>query len=359
MSSANLSRSERVAARRRELLSIVIQEYVRTAQPVSSKSIAARYTLGVSSATIRNDLAALEDEGLLTHPHTSAGRVPTDVGYRHFVQQLLNDSAGVESVLPRSEQLAIREQFAEVHHEIERSLRLSVAVLARTSRGAALATTPRAAHSRFKHVELVAIHGTKVLLVLVLQEGRVKQQVLDLDAQIEQQELSHISNELNDRLAAADWQRIMRQQAALSPFAQQIATLIGETMKRLDSQADDVIYRDGLMQVLESPEFFDASNARQIVQIFEQRSLLESVLRRSDERDVQVLIAGDGRFEELGDVSLVVAEYGVVDHATGVLGVVGPLRMPYGRTIGAVRFVASLMSQLVRETYGLPEQSER
>jgi heat-inducible transcriptional repressor len=173
---AILAKPERLTGRQAALLRIVVQEYVQSAQPVGSQTIAQHYDLGVSAATIRNDLAALERAGLLTHPHTSAGRVPTDAGYRYFVQHLMADAE-----LPSAERRAIRVQFSRARQELDQWLRLSTSVLARTTQAAALATAPRTTMSRYKHLEMVATHGIKVLLILVLQEGVVKQQLLDLD----------------------------------------------------------------------------------------------------------------------------------------------------------------------------------
>lgn len=359
-----------VIDRRHRVLAIVVQEYVQAATPVSSKTIVGRYNLGVSAATIRNDLAALEAEGLLMHPHTSAGRVPTDAGYRFFVHNLLADAN-----LPRAEQLTIRDEFEQAPQEIEQWLRLSAAVLARTSQAAALATTPRATRSAFKHMELVAIHDTKVLLVLVLQEGTVRQQMLDLDEPMAQDELSRTSNEINDKLLRLASDEIEQRLTTLSPFAQQVALLIVETMQRLDNLGDGQIYRDGLAQILSAPEFLagkrGGESARKIVSVLEERSLLEEIINRyverineaernadSASRSVHVLIAGDGQFDELADVSLIISRYGVIDQAAGVLGVVGPLRMPYGRSIGAVRFVATLMSELIEDVYGFEQPPE-
>jgi heat-inducible transcriptional repressor len=198
--------------RQRQVLSLVIQEYVETAQPVGSTAIANHHDLAVSPATIRNDLAALERMGLLTHPHTSAGRVPTDLGFRFFVRHLL-----AEPVLTLGEQDAIRRQFGMVRQEMDQWLRMSTTLLARASQGAAVATAPRSVRCRFKHMELVHIHSTKVLLVLVLQEGTVKQQLLDLAKEVEQHELSRVSNELNDRLVGCDSTGVLQGMGPLLP----------------------------------------------------------------------------------------------------------------------------------------------
>jgi heat-inducible transcriptional repressor len=340
--------SSELSTRQRRLLHIVIQEYVHTAQPVGSQTVAQNYDLGVGAATIRNDLAALERAGLLTHPHTSAGRVPTDAGYRYFVQYLLGDAE-----LSSEERQLIRAQFRNARQELDQWLRLSASVLAQASQNAALATAPRAARSRFKHIELVGIHDTKVLLVLVLQEGAVKQQLLDLDETMEQGELSKTSNELNDCLAGCDAAAIEAKVHLLTPFARQVALLVTDAMARVDTQFSSQIFRDGLAQVLEAPEFAGGENVRRIVQVFEQRSVLEQVLGElTFGDDLQVVIAGDGRYSELQDISLVIGRYGAGNRATGLLGVLGPIRMPYGRTIGAVRYVAALMSEVAEEIVG-------
>lgn len=338
-----------LSERRKQVLRIVIQEYVETAQPVGSRTIAENHEIGVSPATIRNDLAALEKAGLLTHPHTSAGRVPTDTGYRYFVHALLANAE-----LPTTEQRMIRHQFHQARQELDQWLRLSTAVLARASHSAALATMPQATQSRFKHIELVSTRDAVVLLVLVLQEGTVKQRLITLDEPVPQSELSAVSNELNEQLAGVEAKEIADKQAALtSPLAQEVATLVTEMMHQVDGHLGDRIYRDGLAQVLEAPEFSEGETVRKIVQVLEQRSLLEEILSELVEvSDVQVLIAGEGRYLELQDISLVLGRYGVEDRVTGVLGVIGPVRMPYGRTIGAVRYVATVMSDLMQQIYG-------
>jgi len=345
--------SSPILERRRRLLRLVIQEYVRTAQPVGSQSIAHLSQLGVSPATIRNDLAALEDEGLLSHPHTSAGRTPTEAGYRYFVHHLM-----MEAEPTAAERTRIRGEFNIARREMEKWLHVGTAALVRTSQSAALATAPRSARSRYKHMELVAIYGVKVLLVLVLHDGAVHQQVLDLDQPVEQSELSLTSNELNDRLASLDTASVRNLVHALSPFARQVAMLVVDIMQRIEGETAGQIYRDGLAEVLEAPEFSEGEDVRRIVQVLERRSLLEQILREmgsppgSGDDTVRVVIAGDGRVPELRQISLILSRYGVGERATGVLGVVGPMRMAYERSVGAVRFVAGLMSEIVEETYG-------
>lgn len=340
---------DEITERQKQILRIVIEEYVDLPQPVGSATIAHGSDLGVSPATIRNDLAALERMGLLTHPHTSAGRVPTEAGYRYFVRHLLP-----RSQLSLRERHQIRLQFGEARPEIDQWLQLSTSVLAQTTQAAALATAPRSLQSRYKHLELVAIHGIRVLLVLVLQDGTVKQQMLDVEQPMEQHELSRVSNELNERLSGMSVREVRSEQRALSPFAGQIADLVAGLMELTNRSGTSRVYRDGLGQMLREPEFTEGESIRGIVQVLEEQSLLQQLVDEFVELDgIHVVISGDGRYAELHDTSLVLSRYGVANHTSGLLGVIGPLRMSYGRTMGAVGYVATLMSELVSEIYGI------
>ncbi len=346
--------AEALTERQRKVLRVLIQQYVETAQPIGSSAIAKNPLLDVSPATIRNDLVALERAGLLTQPHTSAGRVPTEAGYRYFVRHL-----APHGELTLRERRDIRVQFGRTRPQIDQWLKLSTSVLAQTTQAAALATAPRSTRSYYKHMELVSIHDIRVLLVLVLQDGAVKQQMIDIQQPMEQDELSRISNELNQHLVNLDMTAIRRESVTLSPFAQQIAQLTIEMMDRSSRSSASRIYRDGLGQMLNEPEFADGENMRGIVHVFEEQSLLQQVVDEFADLDgIHVVISGDGRYDELHDTSLVLSRYGVANHIGGLLGVIGPLRMSYGRTMGAVGYVARIMSDLVSDIYGVSNHIE-
>ena len=178
--------------RQQQILRLVVQEYIQSATPVSSKSITA-YNLGVGSATIRNEMSRLEEMGYLMQPHTSAGRVPTEAGYRYFVEKLMNQ---VE--LPTEEQRMISHQFHQARLELDQWLRLSAAVLAHTSHNASLITAPKSELCHVKYIELISIRDNVVLLILVLQGGTLKQQILNLDYPIDQDTLSPLTRQLNE-----------------------------------------------------------------------------------------------------------------------------------------------------------------
>lgn len=340
-----------LTSRQQLILALVIREYISGAQPVGSKTIEG-YGLGVSSATIRNEMAALEDSGYLTHPHTSAGRIPTERGYRYFVEHLMR-----ESQLPLDEQRTIRHQFHQVGANLEQWMQLAASVLARTARSASVVTSLRTEQCRLKYVQLISIHETMVLLIVVLEGGMVRQQMLGLDEAMSQDTLTQIANRLNDLCVGASVQRIRACRLQVGAFEQQVLDVVTQTMRRVDDQAGLLLYRDGLINILHQPEFTPPESARQVVRLLEDRTVLEGLLTEMLEvGGVQVIIGGEGRWTELKECSLVVSPYGVSGEAQGALGVMGPMRMPYSRAISAVRYMAGLMSDLFRELYGGVEE---
>jgi heat-inducible transcriptional repressor len=338
---------DELTPRQQLILALVIREYISAVQPVGSKKIQ-NYGLGVSSATIRHEMAALEDHGYLVQPHTSAGRVPTEKGYRYFVERLMR-----ESHLPMEEQRTIRHQFHQVGVDREQWMRLAASVLARTARSAAVVTSLKTDHCRLRHIELISIREAMVLLIVVLEGGIVRQQMLSLDEATSQDVLTQMANRLNDLCVGASLQRVHSCRARVGAFEQQILDVVAQVMKRVDDEAGLHLYRDGLVNILHQPEFAVPESARNVVQLLEDRTLLEGLLTEMLEvGGVQVIIGGEGRWNELKECSLVVSPYGVSGEATGALGVMGPMRMPYSRAISTVRYVAGLMSDLFRELYG-------
>lgn len=337
--------------RQQLILGLVIRDHVATAQPVGSKTIQG-YGLGVSSATIRNEMMVLEDLGFLTQPHTSAGRVPTEKGYRYFVERLMR-----ESQLPLKDQRTIQHQFHQVGVDLEQWMRLAASVLARTAQTASVVTSLRTDQCRLKHIQLILIHETMVLLIVVLEGGMVRQQMLNLDEPMQQDTLTQVANRLNDLCVTASVQRVQACSGRVGAFEQQILDVVAQVMKSVDDQAGLHLYRDGLLNILHQPEFTVPESARNVVHLLEDRTLLEDLLTEMLEvGGVQVIIGGEGRWTELKECSLVVSPYGVSGEARGALGVMGPMRMPYSRAISTVRYVAGLMSDLFRDLYGNAEE---
>ena len=340
---------DELTSRQEMILGLVVHEFVRTATPVGSRTLVEKYGLNVSPATVRNEMARLEELGYLTHPHTSAGRIPTDLGYRYFVERLLQ-----ETELPLAERRTIAHQFQQVRQDIEEWMPLAASVLARTTRSAALVTAPRAAQARYRHLQLISTQGRLVLLVLVLQGGLVKQQMLTLPEPLPQSVLSEAADRLNQLCVGLTAEEIEARIPTLPLFEADIARLIVEMMHRADASAADEVYHDGLSELLQAPEFTEGAQARSVLRVIEERSFLEAVLADAlgpTVGSVRVMIGGEGRFDELQACSLILSRYGVAGLATGALGVLGPTRMGYGRAISAVRFVAGLLSELVHDVF--------
>ncbi len=337
--------------RRKTILGIVVREYITTATPVSSAMIAKEHPLGVSPATIRNDMAALEEAGYLTHPHTSAGRMPTIAGYRYFVEHLMGPSH-----LRSRERRMIRQQFQAVDWEPETWGHLSATLLAQVAHSASLVTLPKAAQSRFKHMELVELRDDLVLLILVLADGTVKQIHLTLPEAQSQEALSALADQLNQKLAGRDRQAIAQLTFPQTPPIPEVMRHLLKMMEQVNRQQSGELIRAGLEHVLRQPEFSDTARATEVVQVFEKSERLAPLLANIawQQRGVHVIIAGEEHWESLSDFSLVVADYGA-SNTRGILGVLGPVRMPYERAVSAVSYISNVMSGLLRKLYGESE----
>jgi heat-inducible transcriptional repressor len=334
--------------RQKLILALVIRDYIETAQPVGSKRLVEAYELDFSSATVRNDMSALTEAGFLRQPHTSAGRVPTEEGYRYFVRQLMGHTD-----LPVHTKRTISHQFYQAGHDLDQWMRLAASILAHQSQAASLVTAPHPEEARLKHLELIATLGRQVLLVMVMTGGDVRQQMLVLAEPVPQERLSTAAATITRLCQGLGAQAISGLVPQLDGFEQDIAKLIADEMDRSRAVISGEVYRDGLTNVLAEPEFAEAGAARRALRVLEERSLLEDLLSRTvlttHVGGVQVLIGGEGTWEELRECSVVLGRYGVPGLATGTVGVIGPIRMSYGRTISTVRFVAGLLSDLVVE----------
>jgi len=335
--------------RQKTLLLLIIRDYIESAQPVGSKRLAEHYRINLSSATIRNEMAALTEMGYLRQPHTSAGRVPTEEGYRYFVSQMMN-----QAELPESVQATISHQFHQSQPDVDQWMTLAASILAHQSQGVSVVTAPHADKAKYKHVELISTQGRQVLMVLVMVGGEVNQQVLTLAESVSQERLSQSASRLNGLLAGLALDAIAALPARSDALDQDILTLILQAMRRTTDRASGEIYTDGLSNVLSEPEFAESDEARRALKLFEKHSTLQDLRVRTTTNSniggLQVLIGGEGEWEELRQCSIVLARYGVPGLATGTLGVLGPMRMSYAKTIPTVRFVAGLLSDLVNDT---------
>lgn len=332
--------------RQKLILALVIRDYIENAQPIGSKTLVDRYGLTISSATVRNEMATLTEAGLLRQPHTSAGREPTEEGYRYFVRQLM----GQTDLAPQTKRM-ITHQFYQAGHDVDHWMRLAASILAHQSQGASLVTAPHPEEARFKHIELISTLGRQVLMVLVLTGGEIRQQMLALAEPVSQEVLSAAAAKLNQTCLGLSAASIASLASQMEILEQDVLNLIVEEMELSTAVLGGEVYRDGLSNVLAEPEFAEVELARRALKVFEERTFLQDLLTRTilttNVGGVQVLIGGEGTWEELRECSIILGRYGVPGLATGTLGVLGPIRMSYGHTISTVRFVADLLSDLV------------
>ena len=329
--------------RKGRLLRAVVRDFIQTAEPVGSKTLAERYSLGVSTATIRNELAALEQAGYLTHPHTSAGRIPTDLGYRFYVDSL----SGVGK-LARAQEDAIVGYF-EGTADLEETLQRTSVLLARLTHYTAMVAPPALDRSRLRHVELVALGRRVVLMVLILDTGRVEKRLLETDEDVHDEDLEELRRQLNERLVG---QRLDRAELLLSAaedrvpperraLFQHLADAIGQVV---GDQASERVWVGGQAHIAGPGAFDGIETIRRVYEALEQQMLVLRLLQAALGREraaqrVTVLIGSENPVEGMEACSLVTSAY-LAGDAAGSIGVLGPTRMDYLRAMAAVQAVA-------------------
>jgi heat-inducible transcriptional repressor len=337
--------------RQQSVLRAVVEDYVRTALPVGSKTLLQRHALGVSPATVRSAMADLEALGLLSHPHTSAGRVPSDLGYRVYVESLMR-----EAQLDPTDQLMIRHQFSQVQLTSNEWLRLAASILAGSTRSASVVTPARSRRARFGHVQLVQLADGTRLCVLVLADGNVVQRRLDRGAMdrlahempIGQAELEAVASAFNARMAGQTAPGVRRWSSRQGLLEQLVGAAVASLLEEADGAIVEEVITDGLANVLEQPEFAQGSKLRGVLEVLQRSDFLEQLIPvLARRRGVHVIIGRENTIDAMHEVSLVFAPYGQPDQALGMLGVLGPTRMPYPRAIRTVDYLSSLMNELI------------
>jgi len=343
-----------LSLRTETILKSIVAQYIAKATPVPSQSIMNDYDLRVSAATIRNEMANLEQEGYITRPHPSAGSIPLDKGYRCYVESL------GDIRLPLAEQRLISHLFHQVEQELEEWLNLAATLIAQMVQNAAVVTMPKPEACRFKHLELVSLQDSLMLVVLVLSGAKVRQQLVTFDQIISQPQLTAIANKLSTAYSGLTGSQISAKGTGLSSTEQQITDCLVKVMEAEDSQEYEKQYLDGLHFMLNQPEFAHSQRMLTLMELVEQRSLLRSIVPpKLTSNRVQVIIGKENKSEAIHDYSVVISKYGLPEEAVGTIGVIGPTRMPYARTIATVEYLSSVMNGLMAKLYGrkIPTES--
>ena len=338
-----------VEDRRLAVLRAIVEDYVATEEPVGSKALVERHSLGVSPATVRNDMAALEDDGYIHQPHTSAGRVPTDKGYRLFVDKL--STVKPMSTAERRAIASLLDGAVDLDDVVQRSVRL----LSQLTRQVAIVQYPTLARSTVRHVEVVTLTHTRLLVIVILSTGRVEQRLVELTEPTTDEFVADLRIRLNQ---ATSGERIVDACAALAALpdavpptevdvTREVAAVLGEAMS--DHRSSERIAVGGAANLARFGDSFDTA-VRPLLEALEEHVVLLKLLGEATGGDsVTVRIGHEGPYSELAATSVVATGYGPLEQQFGSLGIVGPTRMDYPGSMAAVRAVARYVSRILDE----------
>lgn len=332
--------------RRLQVLRAIVEDYVHVQEPVGSKALVDRHDLGVSSATVRNDMAALEDEGYIAQPHTSAGRIPTDKGYRLFVDRLTTVKP-----LSGAERRAIS-AFLEGAVDLDDVVHRTVRLLAQLTRQVAMVQYPALGRSTVRHVELVMLTPSRLLLILITDAGRVEQRVIDLTQEVGDDLLGDLRARLN---AAVVGKRLTRVKAAIAGLSESfagpeepvVASVVSTFLEMVVARDVERLEVAGTANLTLFGQEFDVSIRSMLETLEEQVVLLKLLGEAAAPSRVTVRIGHENPYAELASTSVVATGYGPGDEPLATLGVLGPTRMDYPGTMGAVRAVARYVSEIL------------
>jgi heat-inducible transcriptional repressor len=329
--------------RKNKVLQAVIEDYVATAEPVGSRTIARRYHLGVSPATIRNEMSDLEELGYLQQPHTSAGRIPSDRGYRYYVDCIM-ESQDLSNV----EQDVIRRAFERRISEIDTLVRETARLLSDTTHLTAVISGPQIQKAHFRELRLVPMGGDKAVLVYITDSGFIENQVLELPVEVTMLELQRVSEVLNEQLRGQPVEQLSR--AAIKALHQELhkyGALLEQALQflgpKLEAGERQRIYLGGTTHILNQPEFRDVDKVRELLELLENDRTVSDVLAAGGDQERPIIQIGEEiKLRELSECSVVSATYRLGGEVIGRVGVIGPKRMEYAR-------VLSLMNAVTRQ----------
>jgi len=342
---------ELLSDRERKVLEAIVQRYVQTAEPVGSRMLTRRFGLGVSAATIRNAMSDLEDKGFLSHPHTSAGRVPTDRAYRMYVDAMMG-----QATVTREEREALRDGLASSGSAVTEVLRRAAEMLGVLTQELGVAVAPSLDGVVLERLDLVAISRERLLLVLTLRSGVVRTIFVQVPGTVPPDAIVSITLVLNDRLAGLTLREIRQtlgerlRDTGSTPAESELLDIFlatGEQIFDLPAGADDVVVgRPSLLA--DQPEFASGEKMRSLMALTEQRDVLQRVLgQRANTNCLTITIGGENETQQLANLTLVTSPY-QAGPLTGVIGVLGPTRMAYEKVVAIVEHTSKMVGDLLR-----------
>jgi heat-inducible transcriptional repressor len=338
-----------LTSRQERILCHVVDDYLRTGQPVASRTIAADPDLDCGPSTVRNELALLEEAGLLAHPHVSAGRIPTDAGHRYVVDRLLRPGAELQA--PRR-----RMQLSLMRREVDEAMRATTETLSQMTDLLAVVSAPSINTATVHHVEVLALQPQVVLIVMITSTGGVSKLLATFDRAVDPGLMAWAGEYLNERLVGRELGARMLAQRLLDPSlsATELDFLrrFAPALAQLASDGEEELYVEGAAKLLERTDLGDASEIRDLVGLLERRVALLSVLRAAlGEPGVYVRIGRENELPELRSLALVATGYGMARRKLGTVSLIGPVRMDYAGAIATVREAAHELSRFVEDAY--------
>ena len=332
--------------RKLSVLRAIVEDYVDTREPVGSRALVDRHQLGVSPATVRNDMAALEEEGFIAQPHTSAGRVPTDAGYRFFVDRLLVAPVRRERTL----------ELSLVRGEVDAAMRATTETLSQVTNLLALVTAPPIDTATIRHVEVLVLQPQVLMVVVITSTGGVTKRMFTFEGPVDHGLVAWAAEYLNEQLVGLGLgARMLARRLddpALTPTERAFLDELSPALLELAATADETLYVDGTARLLSENRLQDLSQIHDLVGVLERRFTLLGVLRAAlGARDVVVRIGAELELPALGQLALVGATYGLTHRPLGTVSVLGPMRMDYGVAIATVREAALQLSRYVTDAY--------
>ena len=341
--------------RKIKVLHAIINSYLISAEPIGSRTISKEYNLGVSSATIRNEMLDLEDLGYLNKTHTSSGRVPSDKAYRLYVNQLLK-AEKPKMDMPKKQN--IKKALAKESREIDQLIQNSAKILSAITSYTALALSPQLKESRLKHIQLIPIDKREILLIIVADSGVVKNTIFKVDREIPENHLNIISNFLNSELKGLTIEEISKVMdngifKEMYEFKEIIDGIIPIVTKSLEDTGDVEVYADGVTKIFDFPEYNDLDKAKSFISFMEDKDLLVEVLLNDTKRNgIEITIGNENIYDPLKECSLITTTYKLGDMTIGKIGVIGPTRMDYFRVINAMRMFSVNLTELIGSLIG-------
>ena len=335
--------------RQQLILKHIVNDYVHDATPIASESLTRNHSLGVSSATVRNEVAALEEQGYISRPHASAGSVPQDKAYRLYVESLL----ATDPRIPPQARATIQDRFDRVQDDVDKWGNAAATLIAQLMGNLGIATFPKTSVSRIRHLELIPVQDVLALMIVVLEQAKLRKQLIRFDEPVETSELESMGVRLRGHVTGLSHEEIVHIPVELNPHERRAIDAAVVMLEEEDRADYDDPYVDGLRNLLDQPEFDDYEKVRPIIRGVEDGTLIQAALNEAPVGQVvRVVIGGEHQGEALRPLSVVICRYGIPGQALGAIGVVGPTRMEYYRAISGVRFISSIMKDMVESVYG-------